>query len=315
MCPILPVGGDDYGGRMGGQAGEVLIRPMRPDDVPMAEQLSDAAFLDLDRRVQRRDEPDPQPRTDDHRAGWIARTRHFLDTDPGGCWVVDDADGTMAGFATSIRREGTWILATYAVRPGLQGLGIGKQVLDRALEHSQGCLQGMLSASDDPRAVRRYLLAGFTMHPQMSLTGVVDRGAIPAGTGSRVREGTAADTELMDSLDRRARGAGHGPDHPMLQGLFRTIVSDTTAGSGYAYLSRAGAVVLLAASNRRTAEKLLWSAIAEGPPEQEIRHVTAANDWAVTVGTAARLELRTQGYLALRALRPPTTYLHHGALL
>lgn len=295
--------------------GEVVVRPMRPEDVPVAEHLSDVAFLELDRATYRRDQPDPQPRAAVHRAGWVERTRHFLDTDPGGCWVADDADGSMAGFATSIRREGTWILATYAVRPGLQGRGIGKQVLDRALEHSRGCLQGMLSASDDPRAVRRYLLAGFTMHPQMSLGGTVDRTAIPPGTGSRVREGTAADTELMDSLDRRARGAGHGPDHPLLQRLFRSIVSDTTAGSGYAYLSPAGAVVLLAASNRRTAEKLLWAAVADAPAEQTIAHVTAANDWAVDVGTAARLDLRTQGYLALRGLQPPTPYLHNGALL
>lgn len=295
--------------------GEVLLRPMRPDDVPVAERLSDEAFLELDRRAFRRDQPDPAPRTPEHRAGWITRTRHFLDTDADGCWVADDADGTMAGFATSIRREGTWILATYAVRPGLQGRGVGRQLLDLALTHSRGCLQGMLSASDDPRAVRRYLLAGFTVHPQMSLSGTVDRAAIPVGTGSRVREGTAADTELMDSLDRRARGAGHGPDHPVLQSLFRLVVSDTTAGSGYAYLSPAGAVVLLAASNRRTAQKILWSAIADGPAEQTVAHVTAANDWAVTVGTAARLHLRTQGYLALRGLRPPTPYLHHGALL
>ncbi len=307
MSLILP-------GTIDTTVGEVLLRPMRPDDVPAAERVSDEAFLDLDRRVFRRDQPDPRPRAADHSAGWIARTRHFLDTDPAGCWVAE-LDGTMVGFATSIRREGTWILATYAVRPGHQGKGIGKQLLDLALTHSRGCLQGMLSASDDPLAVRCYLLAGFTVHPTMHLTGTVDRTAIPADTGARVREGTAADTELMDSLDRRARGAAHGPDHPMMQRLFRCLVSDTTAGSGYAYLTPAGAVVLLAASNRRTAQKLLWAAIADGPEEQTVDHVTAANDWAVEVGTAARLALRTAGYLALRGMRPPTHYLHNGAML
>ncbi|MCW2815360.1 MAG: Acetyltransferase family protein [Nocardioides sp.] len=295
--------------------GEVLFRPMQPDDVPAAERLSDEAFLELDQRVYRRDQADPEPRAEAHRAGWIERTRHFLVTDAAGCWIAEDTDGSMVGFATSIRREGTWILATYAVRPGQQGRGVGKQVLDLALTHSRGCLQGMLSASDDPRAVRRYLLAGFRMHPQMRLAGTVDRSAIPAGTGSRIREGTAADTDLMDSLDRRARGAGHGPDHPLMQRQLRPIVTDSPTGSGYAYLDPGGSVVLLAAENRRTAERLLWAAIADGPAEQSIGHVTAANDWAITVGTAARLELRTSGFLALRGLKPPTTYLHHGALL
>lgn len=294
---------------------EVLYRPMRPDDVAVAERVSDVSFLDVDRRTVRRDQPDPQPRGEGHRAGWIVRTTHFLVTDPAGCWVAQDSDGTIVGLATSIRREGTWILATYAVMPGKQGRGIGKQLLDLALDQSRGCLQGMLSASDDPRAVRRYLLAGFRVHPQMCLTGTVDRAAIPYDTGSRVREGSSTDTELMDSVDRRCRGAAHGPDHAMMQSIFRLVVSDTTAGSGYAYLNPGGTVMLLAATNRRTAEKLLWSAIADGPAEQSVRHVTAANDWAIDVGTAARLSLRTAGFLALRGLKPPTTYLHNGALL
>ncbi|WP_134767484.1 GNAT family N-acetyltransferase [Nocardioides sp. 1609] len=292
----------------------VLIRPMRPDDVPTAERLSDEAFLELDRRVFRRDQPDPEPRRPDHSAGWIERTRHFLVTDAGGCWVAEE-DGVMLGFATSIRREGTWILATYAVRPGQQGRGLGKQVLDAALTHSRGCLRGMLSASDDPRAVRRYLLAGFTMHPQMGLSGTVDRTAIPPDAGAKVRGATAADTDLMDSVDRHCRGAAHGPDHPLMQRIFRAVVSDSTTGSGYAYLNPRGAVVLLAATNRRTAQRLLWSTIAEGPAVQSIGHVTAANAWAIEIGTAVRLGLRTSGYLALRGMRPPTTYLHNGALL
>lgn len=285
---------------------------MRADDVPLAERLSDEAFLELDRRAYRRDQPDPEPRSVAHRAGWIARTLRFLDTDAAGCWVADD-DGTMAGFATSIRRDGTWILATYAVRPGQQGRGLGKQLLDAALTHSRGCLRGMLSSSDDPRAVRRYLLAGFTMHPQMYLRGTVDRSAIPAV--DHVREGTVGDTDLMESLDRLRRGSGHGPDHVFLQSAFRPLVVDSTKGSGYAYVDPTGSVALLAATTVRVAARLLWTAIAEGPAVQTIGHVTAANAWAIDVGTACRLDLRTSGYLALRGMKPPSPYLHNGALL
>ena len=285
---------------------------MRREDVAVAEQLSDQSFTELDRRVFRRDQPDPTPRAESHRSGWIARTRHFLDTDPGGCWVADDGAG-MVGFATSVRREGTWILATYAVRPGLQGRGIGKQVLDAALTHSLGCLHGMLSASDDPKALRRYLLAGFTMYPQMYLTGTVDRSAIPIV--GHVRDGTAADTDLMDSLDRLRRGSGHGPDHAMMQSIWHWIVADSTTGSGYAYLDANGSVALLAASNRRTAARLLWTAIGNGPNVQTIAHITAANAWAIEIGTACRLDLHTSGYLALRGMKPPAPYVHNGALL
>ncbi len=291
---------------------EATIRPMLPADVPVAERLSDESFLELDRRTFRRNWPDPEPRAAPHAAGWVRRTLHFLETDPGGCWVAEDDTG-MVGMATSIVRDKTWCLATYAVRPGLQSRGIGKQLLDAAMHHGRGCLRGMLSASSDPKAVRRYRLAGFSLHPQMFLRGQVDRSAIPVI--EKVREGTAGDTDLMDSIDRQVREAAHGPDHQLMQGLWRWIVSDTTTGSGYAYLDEKGRLQLLAATNRRTASRLLWTAIADGGAEQTVSHVTAANEWAVDIGIAARLELHTEGYLALRGMKPPSPYVHNGALL
>ena len=166
----------------------------------------------------------------------------------------------MVGFATSFNRELMWILASFVVRPGLQGQGLGKALLAAALHHGRGCLRGMLSASADPRAIRRYRAAGFSLHPQMYLTGTVDRSAIPVV--EKVRDGSAADFELMDSLDRRLRGAAHGPDHPLLLGMFRLVVSDTSTGSGYAYHAADGTPALLAATNRRTAARLLWECLA-----------------------------------------------------
>ena len=110
--------------------------------------------------------------------------------------------------------------------------------------------------------MRVYHQAGFDLHPQMHLTGTVDRSAIPVV--EKVRDGSAADIDLMDSLDRAARGAGHGPDHELMLGDWRLLVSDTSTGSGYAYLNERGPLALLAASNRRTATRLLWAALAEG---------------------------------------------------
>lgn len=291
---------------------EATIRPMRPDDVPAAERLSAESFFELDQRTLRRDWPEPELRPAEHAGGWVRRTLHFLETDPGGCWVAEDDSG-MVGMATSFVRETTWCLATYAVRPGLQARGIGKQLLAAAMHHGRGCLHGMLSASSDPKAVRRYRLAGFSLHPQMFLRGVVDRSAIPVI--EKVREGTVADTDLMDSVDRQTRGAGHGPDHQLMQGMWRWIVSDTASASGYAYLDETGRVALLAATDRRTATRLLWTALADGGEEQTVPHLTAANEWAVDVGIAARLELHTDGYLGLRGMKPPAPYVHNGALL
>lgn len=289
-----------------------VIRPMLPEDVAVAERLSAEGFHELDTRMFRRSWPEPQLRPAARGAAWVNRTQHLLRTDPGGCWVAEDESGVV-GVAVSFTRELMWCLATYAVRPGLQSRGIGRPLLEAALQHGRGCLRAMLASSADPKAVRRYRLAGFSLHPQMFLTGTVDRSAIPVV--DKVREGTLADVELMDSLDRRTRGAAHGPDHEVLLGSCRLVVSDSSTGSGYAYLDEAGNLSLLAASNRRTATRLLWAALADGGPVASVFHVTAANEWAVDVGIAARLELHQEGYLGLRGLAPPAPYVHHGALL
>jgi GNAT superfamily N-acetyltransferase len=289
-----------------------VIRPMRPEDVVAAERVSDEGFYELDSRNRRADGPPPARRSDRHREVWIERTTHLVQHDPGGCWVAEDDTG-IVGIATSFRRETLWCLATYAVLPRRQGQGIGKPLMAAAMEHGRSCTRRMLSASSDAKAVRIYRQAGFDLHPQMYLTGRVDRATIPVL--EKVRDGSAGDVDLMDSLDRGARGAGHGVDHELMLRSWRLLVSDSTTGSGYAYLDERGRLGLLAASNRRTATRLLWAALAEGPEVASVPHVTAANQWVLDVCFAARLELHQEGYLGLHGMKPPAPYVHNGALL
>ena len=284
---------------------DLLVRPMLARDVVEAEQVTAAAYA--------LGGP-PAPRTPDRARRWVERTEHLRRTDPGGCWVAQQGED-LVGIAVAFRRDLLWLLASYAVTPGLQGTGIGRTLLEAALSHGRGCLRGMLSASPDPRAYRRYRLAGFSLHPSLRLSGVVDRRVLPVV--DHVREGTAADFALMDSVDRRRREAAHGVDHPLLASTHRLLVTDRTTGSGYAYLDGDGSPVLLAATNRRTAARLLWEALASTPDGAPVRldHVTQANEWAVDVALAARLGVEQHGYLALRGMAPPTAYLHHGSLL
>jgi hypothetical protein len=149
----------------------------------------------------------------------------------------------------------------------------------------------------------------------MYLTGRVDRAVLPVV--DHMREGSAGDIDLLNSVDRQSRGAAHLSDHEVLVRQYPLVVTDRPTGSGYVYLDAFGSPQLLAATNRRTATALLWEALAASDPlvDASISHVTAANAWAVDVGMAARMELYTAGYLALRGMKPPTPYLHHGSLL
>jgi predicted N-acetyltransferase YhbS len=288
---------------------DVRIRPMTSDDAPAAERVTARGFHELDTRMSRRSWPEPEIRPPDRGAAWVARVRHLIATDPGGSWVAE-RDDALLGVAVSFVREKLWLLASYAVVPEAQGAGLGKALLAPALDHGRGCLRGMFNASSDPKALRRYHAAGFRLHPQMFLRGTLDRSRIPVV--DKVREGSAADIDLMNSVDRQTRGAAHGPDHELLLGQFPLVVSETSSAQGYAYVDRG--TPLLAATDRRTATRLLWEAIARAD-EALVGHVTPENAWAVDVGMAAGLELHQEGYLALRNMRPPKPYLAHGALM
>lgn len=293
-----------------------LIRPMALDDLAAAEEISGLAFRELHLRALTRGASDPPlgespgGRSIDRAENWKRRTAHLLGTDPGGCWVAE-VDGDVVGFATSSVRELMWVLATYAVLPGLQGRGIGRVLLEAAMHHGRGCLRGMLNASSDPMALRRYHSAGFTLHPQLCLSGRVERSVLPEVR--HVREGVAADLDLMDSVDRRTRGAAHGPDHVLLSRSLRFVVIDRPGSSGYAYVDATGSVICLAATDRRTAQALTWEALASSSPdaEVEIDHVHAANDWAIDVAMAARLTIEAKGFWALRRMKPPAPYIPH----
>ena len=291
-----------------------LVRPMREDDLEAFGEITATSYHEVDNRTSQRAWPDPVRRPPARHGAWIDRTRAAIATDRGGCWVAE-VDGEVVGGAVSRVRELMWILASFAVRPDLQGRGIGTELMAAAMHHGRGCLRGMFAASADPGAVRRYRLAGFDLHPQMMVTGVVDRSALPVV--DRVREGSAADVDLLDSIDRQTRGAAHLSDHELLLDQFRLVVSDHSTGSGYAYVDADGSPSLLAATNRRTASRLMWEALASSPPgaQLSVRHITAANAWALDVGLTARLAIYQNGYLCLRGMKPPAPYLHHGSLL
>ena len=293
---------------------QALIRPAREVDLEAMAAITASSYSEVEARTFQRSWPDPEPRPAARHSSWVARSRHVLRTDPAGCWVAE-VDGELVGGALSRVRELMWVLSWFAVRPEHQGHGIGAQLLAAAMQHGRGCLRGMFAASADPGAVRRYRLAGFSLHPQMFLTGVVPRDSIPDVT--RVREGTAGDIDLLNSIDRQTRGAAHLSDHEVLLGQFRLLLCERGTGAGYAYVDESGAPSLLAATSRRAAQDVMWEALASSAPGStvSVHHITAANEWAIDVGMAARMSLHQSGYLCLRGMKPPTPYLHHGSML
>lgn len=298
---------------------------MRHEDIPAARGLTRAALELLrgeptgpERGNSGEGGPAPEARRAGKDIGWDARWERraafFLEHDPEGCWVADDG-GEVVGVAMALRRELFWGLSAFFVRPDRQSAGVGSALLDAVLGYSQGCLRGFIISTEDPRAARRYRLAGFTLHPTMRAGGVVDRSVLPAVDG--VRPGDLSDRDLCDSVDRQIRGAAHGVDHDHLFAEYDLLVTDTLTGSGYCYVDETGSPALLAATSRKLAHRLLWSALARSRPDKpvQINFLPQAQEWAVDVALAAGLPIVNQGYLCLRHMRPPAPYIPNGAFL
>jgi GNAT superfamily N-acetyltransferase len=281
------------------------LRPMREQDMEAVNDLAIAAFEDLARRRHEPVAPPPE------RAAAYVRLRRLLATDPAGCWVADGGDGALAGVALAILRDGVWGLSLLAVRPGLQSDGLGSALLRRALGYGDGARGGIILASPDPRALRAYARAGFTMHPTASAHGT-PRGVEPV---PEVREFTDADHAMAAAVDIAVRGAPHGADLDALAdaGSERLAYPER----GYA-IHRRGSLQVLAAADEEAAAALLRTVLARTPEgvEAEVEWLTAAQQWAVDVAVAAQLELRPAGGLFLRGDTGPfRPYLPGGAYL
>ena len=121
----------------------------------------------------------------------------------------------------------------------------------------------------------------------------------------------------MDSIDRRTRGAAHGPDHEVMQ---RAV-----AAGRVRHVHRLRLRVRRAGRRGRRCSRpptggpptrLLWEALASTHAARPTSATSPpANEWAIDVGMAARLDLQQEGYLALRDMKPPAPYLHHGTFL
>lgn len=278
---------------------------MRDDDIAAAHELTIAAFEDLARRLH---EPPPPPPGD--LAAAYVRVRRILATDPGGSWVGEDANG-LTGVALAILRDGLWGLSLLVVRPDAQSTGIGSALLARTLEYGAGARGGVILASPDSRALRAYARTGFTLHPSVSATGK-PRGAIACAD---VRPFEPADHALAAAVDRAVRGVPHGADLDALAEGGNELL--TYPERGYA-VHLAGAVKTIAAFDDEAAAALLRTVLARMPDDKEadVSWLTGAQQWAIDVAVAVRLELRLGGAVCLRgdvgSFRP---YLPGGAYL
>ena len=286
---------------------------MTYDDVPAVESLTARVFHELATRTRPANWPPAELRPEERAVRSRERLRHFASHDPAGCWVSEE-DGAVVGSAVALLREGMWGLSSFAVAPERQARGIGRALLKAALAHGPWDA-AMVCSTNDPRAVRRYRLAGFDIHPAMLMWGHVRRASVPALPD--VRSGTPTDVELLDRVDRASRGYGRRVDHELLVQQYPLVVVEHGASRGYAYLLANGSPYLLAATDAEAARRTLWAALAHSTPDVPVDfgNITSGQSWAIDLGMSAGLELHNHGYVAVQGMAPPWPYLTAGPFL
>lgn len=281
------------------------LRLMTEDDIPGTFELCRSVLFDAI-------PPAEEPRS---AARFAARSRHVLETDPGGTWVAE-RDGAVAGVAMSLVREDVWGLSLFAVAADLQGQGIGRDLLDATLRFGadRGAHGWIIMSTAHPGAIRRYASAGFDLHPGVDAGGVPDLRRAPDAAALAVDAG-ADGIPIADELWREVRGAGLGRDiPPMLAAGGRLLLVEDRG----AVIARDAQIWALAARDDDAAALALWAALTTAPPgaTASIDCITGAQQWALRVCVDARLDLTPHGPLLTRGrLGPLAPYLPSGAYL
>jgi GNAT superfamily N-acetyltransferase len=283
---------------------------MTPEDVAGATAVASAS-LEVLYPVEFRPS-DPAARAEHTRRGRL-RVGHLRDRDPAGAWVAE-LEGEIVGTALALIREGIWGLSLFGVKPGLQGQGIGAQLLAGALRAAESCRAAIILSSSDPRAMRRYFRAGFRVRPCLAAAGELNRSRIPAGLMARPGD-LDADRDTIDTASRHVRSASHAEDVPALLATGHELF--VIAGRGWA-AARDGWPAIVAAIDEAAAIDLTWSSLATGDPGAPVHidFISQGNDWAVALALDAGLSLTPDGPTFVRGeLGPLAPYLPSGAYL
>jgi predicted N-acetyltransferase YhbS len=289
---------------MASQHDSVTLRQMNAGDFAAATEVWRDAFATSTEFPQ-----STMPPTATELAAGIARRTHLLRHDPGGSFVAE-ADDVIVGFAQSHRREGTFVLAMLAVSPNFQEAGIGQRLLDAALEYATGCGAAYIFSSSDPRAIHRYVRAGFTMHPAVQVS--ARRNSDLSCDRVRVSKGGPEDIAYVESIDRALRGSGRTVDVAYWLESGSTLLLHEE--NGYAVLSSDRLTALGAAND--TVARELFGAVLSGYPDGVIRSaswIAAEQQWAIAEAAAQRATIEVHGSIMARGMpHLPYPYLPNG---
>jgi ribosomal protein S18 acetylase RimI-like enzyme len=269
----------------------VRIRRVRPEDVVATEETWHAAYS----AMRAAHGMIPEPHTPEQIVWGQRRTDHLLTSDPDGSWLAEDG-GRVIGMAQSQIRGTRWVLSNLGVLPAYQEMGIGKELLEKTLHYGQSRAGGAIFASPDPRAIHRYVRAGFDLHPSVGAVSPLRRTVEPP-TG--IQEAGDDALNHVDAVDSVLRGNTRRRDIEFQLSLGQRLLIDPDGG--YAVV-RGGRVAELAATDVDTAARLLRAHMARCNNDEiiSVSWMRARDQWAIETLAEAGVALRAGGAVMIR---------------
>ncbi len=233
---------------------DLSYRPATADDLPTCATIWRTSINDYTRRLNQPDIPDDL-------AAILRLYTHLHETDPEQ-FVVAEREAQIVGFVSALRRGPLWFLSMLFVLPEMQGVGLGRALLDRVMPPAGTAT--LATCTDSTQPISNGLYASLGIAPRMPLqrlVGLPDRpDALPPlpdglhavafdeiGSGGVDRLGGAALDDELAALDREVVGYGveHAQDHEMVrrEGRIGFLYLASDGGPvGYGYASEAGRV-------------------------------------------------------------------------
>lgn len=223
------------------------LRETAAEDLPQLYEVFGAAIGEVYRR--HRLEP-PSPPFGVFRL----QHEHLLEHDAPRCRVAVE-DGRIVGYAGALVRGDSWFLASLFVRPGTQGRGVGKALLD-AVWGSSHAHRRTLTDAIQPVSNGLYARRGL-----IPVTPMLHLGGPPSAEVSL--EPSPPEGEALRELDLAAYGFDRAVDHAYWQRHAQcTVWLRDGAPVAYGYVFPGGRVGPLAGATARDAAAALESELA-----------------------------------------------------
>jgi GNAT superfamily N-acetyltransferase len=272
----------------------VTLRPARADELQRTQELVVSSINNL---------------TERHGFGAMASVRpatfqlFSFNEDPGGFWIAEDA-GDIVGTAFSWVCGDLWFLAELFIAPRMQGSGIGRELLRRALRHADQAgakTRALITFTFNTVSQGLYMRHGlFPRLPVYMFN--ADRKTLPdAGSQARLKfrkaEASGSDLATLAALDTSALGVSREKHHnhllndPTMKGFLLYEGDDCI---GYAYVASTGHVGPLAVTKRDAMAPALGAAMriaAEGDSEQVSAFLPGNCEAALAVAADHRMRI------------------------